>query len=242
TWFALDSIAGFDIIEKGKIDSSINIGNNLYRQTITITCFDSGAWVVPALALDHNGRSYLTDSLPVSVAFINFDSKAPYHDIKDILPVAIADQTYIFWAIIIVTVLSLLILIYLLRKPIARISAPEIKFKGSATAYETALKALEELRAKKLPETGQVKEYYTGLNFILKEFLTRKNGFSLMEKTNDELSLILKEGGMSNDAFISLAQTLRMSDAVKFAKFIPGEVDNDQSFTIFKKSIETLNN
>lgn len=242
TWFALDSIARFEIIERGKIDSSINNGDNLYRQTVTITCFDSGRWVVPSLALEHNGRSYLTDSLPVSVAFSNFDPKQPYHDIKDILPVEVTDQTYVVWGIIIVTVLSFLMLIYLLRKPVAKIIVTEKKFKGSATALDQAIKALEELKAKNLPASGQSKAYYTGMNDILRDFITRKHGFSVMEKTNDELSLILKDRGMANDSFISLAQALRMSDTVKFAKFVPGDADNEQSFNVFKKSIETLNN
>ncbi len=242
SWFAVDSIPGFDIIERSKIDSTIENGDNLYRQNITITSFDSGRWVIPSLALENNGRNYLTDSIPVSVAFSNFDPSQPYHDIKDILPVTVTDQRLLFWGIVIVTILSLLVVIYLLRKPVEKIFVAEKKFKGSATAYEQAMKELEELRAQNLPQSGQVKTYYTGMNDILRNFITRKHGVPVLEKTSGELSLMLKDRNMPNEVFINLAQALRMSDAVKFAKFVPRDQDNDESYGAFKKSIELLNN
>lgn len=241
-WFALDSLPHFDFIEKGKIDTAADNGGTIYRQNIQITSFDSGRWSVPALGLDVNGRSYLTDSLLVSVAFTNFDATQPYHDIKDILAVQILNQRNIIITVAIVTLLSLLLLIYLLRKPVTRLARAEKKYAGSKTPYEQAIEALEELKSKRLPESGQVKAFYTSMDEILREFITRKTGNSLREKTSNELGMYLKDIRMENDSFIALVQTLRMSDAVKFAKFIPGNNDNEASFAVIRKSIDSLNN
>ena len=64
----------------------------------------------------------------------------------------------------------------------------------------------------------------------------------MMEKTNDELILQLTRWHIDNDSLISLAQTLRLSDVVKFAKFVPGEQDNEQSFNTIRSSVELMNN
>jgi hypothetical protein len=80
------------------------------------------------------------------------------------------------------------------------------------------------------------------MNNILREFITRKTANSVKQKTSDELGMYLKDIRMENNSFIALVQTLRMSDAVKFAKYVPGSSDNDASFDVFRKSIESLNN
>lgn len=242
TWFPLDSIPRFEFIEKGRIDTLEENGGFTYKQTLTITSFDSGRWVIPAFGLDLNGRSYLTDSLPVSVAFSEFDANQPYHDIKDILPVKTTEQRYLVWTIIALTVISLLMIIYLLRKPVSKLEQAPKRSRSTASPLEEALKALNELRAQRLAESGNVKAYYTGMNDILRSFITRKSGFSVLEKTSEELLLQLRDRNLKNDDFIELAQTLRMSDAVKFAKFVPSQSDNDHSFDVFKNSIEILNN
>src|ERR1700712_792894 len=96
-WFPLDSIVHFEFIDKGKIDTSFSGDNRIYRQTIIVTSFDSGRWAVPSFPLTIGNKEYLTDSLPVSVAYSNFDEKQDYHDIKDIIEVENTTLRYINW-------------------------------------------------------------------------------------------------------------------------------------------------
>jgi len=86
-WFPVDSIAHFEFIDKGKIDTTITSDSRTYRQTLLITSFDSGRWALPAFPLAIDNKEYLTDSLPVSVAYSNFDPKQDYHDIKEIIEI-----------------------------------------------------------------------------------------------------------------------------------------------------------
>src|ERR1700730_11259714 len=94
-WFPLDSMTHFEFIDKGKIDTVITADSKTYRQTLIITSFDSGRWAVPSLPLTIGNKEYLTDSLPVSVAYSNADPKQGYHDIKDIVEVESAAIGYI---------------------------------------------------------------------------------------------------------------------------------------------------
>ena len=50
-WFPVDSIAHFEFIDKGKIDTTITVDSRTFRQTLIITSFDSGRWVLPAFPL-----------------------------------------------------------------------------------------------------------------------------------------------------------------------------------------------
>ncbi len=241
-WFSLDSIPHFEFIDKTKIDTVSTRIENTYNQVVTITSFDSGRWVIPAISLDLNGRSYLTDSLPVSVAFSNFDASQDYHDIKDILTVENPSLNYINWVITAITLLSLLALIYFLRKRTQKVAAPVVKPAPMLSPLDEAIRSLQELKNRQLPENGQTKTYYTGLNDILRLFITRKLSLTTMQKTSEELILQVRDLSLPNDAFIAMAQTLRMSDAVKFAKYIPGKDDNEESFKNIRTSIELLNN
>ena len=101
--------------------------------------------------------------------------------------------------------------------------------------------ALSELRKKGLPQNGQAKWYYTELNDILRVFVLRKLNIATMEKTNEELILQLRQLNLSKDTFSQLAQALRMSDYVKFAKYQPGDEDNQRNYEVIQSAITTLN-
>jgi len=231
-WFAEDIIPHFDFIEKSKIDSS---KPGVFKQTITITSFDSGRQVIPALSLECNGKSYLTDSLVVFVSFSDFDPKKDYHDIKDIIEVK-ADINYLTWILIAAGILLLLLLIWYLRKRRKKPAAPVEAF-SHLSPLEEALRALDELKQQQLTE----KQFYTRMNDIIRWFVYRKTGVAAMQETNEEFILQVEKLGMPQDDFIALAQTLRLCDVVKFAKFIPSREDKEHSLRVIRSSVQVIN-
>lgn len=240
SWFALDTLPHFDIIEKGKIDSVITETEKSYHQVIIITSFDSGMYTIAALPLVVEGKNFLTDSISINIKFKPLDPKQDYHDIKDILDVQNPFAKYIVWAIIAITVLSIFLVIYFItRKKAEKIF--EQKEVSRLTPYEEAIDSLEQLKKQQLARKGQVKLYYSRLNDILRLFVLRKLRIASMVKTNEELIMQLKELNISREQFSHLAQALRMSDFVKFAKYVPGENENEQNFDIIKSSVEILN-
>lgn len=241
TWFPLDSLAHFEFINKAKIDSVQNIDEKAFTQVLTITSFDSGYWHIPSLALEVNGKLYVTDSLPVTVAYSNFDASQDYHDIKDIYEVENADTKYINWIIGALALVSLLAVILFLRKKYAdKREAPKKVF-SHLSPVDEALEALKALQAEGLPEKGETKLYYTRMTDILRWFVYRKSNIGTMEKTSEELMMQLKQSGLSQDEFIALVQTLRLGDAVKFAKFVPDNLTNSESLRVIQTSVQSLN-
>lgn len=241
-WFPTDSIAHFEMIDKGKVDTASSTDFNIFTQKLIITSFDSGRWAVAALPLEIGNKEYLTDSLPVSVAYSNFDPNQDYHDIKDILEVENADIKYINWILAGLSVLSLLAIIYFLRKK-AVVQQPVVEKKkpvSKLSPLQEALEALDDLQKQGYTEKNEVKIYHTQLNDILRWFLYRKTGTATMEKTSGELMLQLKQVNLANTEFIALAQALRMNDAVKFAKYQPAAGENVQVMDTIKKSVQQL--
>jgi hypothetical protein len=239
-WFPLDSIPHFEFIDKGKIDTVAASDGIKYLQTLTITSFDSGRWHIAALPLEIGNKNYLTDSLPVSIGYSDFDNKKDYHDIKEILEVEAVEFDYINWILGALALLSLLMIIYFLRKKVTVAPAVVNMPVSKLNPLQEALEALNSLNKNNLTEAAAVKTYHTRLNDILRRFLYRKTGIATMEKTSGELMVQLKGLGLPTDIFTQLAQTMRMNDAVKFAKFQPDTNENEGSFTVIKQSIEEL--
>ncbi|MBC8033512.1 MAG: hypothetical protein H7Y03_05165 [Chitinophagaceae bacterium] len=234
-WFSVDTLPHFELIDKGKVDSTVA---GVYRQTIILTSFDSGRNMIPPVSLELNGRSYLTDSIAVMVSFSEFDPKKEYHDIKDILEVEAVKDGYLKWLLLGVGTLLLLLLIWYLFRKFRKKKSVDAVTVSPLSAFEEALKGLEELKKQQLTE----KQFYTRMNDILRWFVYRKNGITTMQKTNEEFILQLDKLNMPREDFTALAQTLRMADAVKFAKYVPAEEENDNSYRVIRKSIEQLNN
>lgn len=240
TWFRLDTIAHFEFVKKPVADTIESIEGKKITQVMTLTSFDSGQWEIPQLELKVLKQSYYTDTLLIDVGFTPFDREADYRDIKDIIGVNNPNTKYIPWIIGAAILLSLGLIIYLFRKR-APVTIKEKIQVSRLSPFEEAMQSLAELRKKGFQQNGQVKWYYTELNDILRVFVSRKLNIATMEKTNEELILQLRQLNLSRDSFTQLAQALRMSDYVKFAKYQPGTSDNEKNYEIIHSAIQTLN-
>lgn len=240
TWFPLDTMPHFEFLKKSKSDTVESIEGKKITQLLTITSFDSGRWEIPQLELKVSKQSYYTDTLMIDVGFTPFDRDADYRDIKDIIEVNNPDTKYIPWVIAAVILISVAIVIYFLRKR-KQVETVKKKDQPNLSPYDEAMLALAELRKKGMPQNGQVKWYYTELNDILRIFVFRKLNIATMEKTNEELILQLRQLNLSKESFSELAQALRMSDYVKFAKYHPGSEDNERNYQVIQSAITTLN-
>jgi hypothetical protein len=61
-----------------------------------------------------------------------------------------------------------------------------------------------------------------------------------LQKTTDDLVIQLKSLNLSKEQFDKLSQSLRLSDFVKFAKYIPGKEDDSNSFNEIRNAIITI--
>ena len=228
---SIDSIEHFELLEKPIIDSTDKEGGLNIKGVYKITSFDSGHWVIPSFVLSKDVKS---DTIPVDVVFSDFDPAQDYHDIKDILEANPAEKKAEWWWYAAGGALLLaLLLFYLLKK---KKPAPVSVRKVSINPYEEAMKQLEQLHREK-PET---KLYYSKLTDIFRLYIFQKKGILSLQKTTDDLVIQLKSLNLGKEQFDKLSQSLRLSDFVKFAKYIPSADDDSNSFNEIRNAIITI--
>lgn len=231
-FFQTDSIPHFEFLDKQKIDTSNTGSGTVLSQVMQITSWDSGHWVIPSFRL---GENIATDTLPVDVGFTPFNPEQPYHDVKDIIEVTPKEEKekIKWWYIVAGAVLLLLVLVLLLRKkkrPVVQVVEQAID------PFKRAIEKLEKLQQEK-PGT---KEYYSGMVDVFREYIDAKKGIHSLQTTADELIVKLKSLDMPKEQFDDLAQSLRIVDFVKFAKFVPSPEEEKKIFTIIYKSIQQI--
>ena len=111
----------------------------------------------------------------------------------------------------------------------------------TVSAFDEAMIAITALRKQHVKNELEVKMYYTQLNDILRNFVTRQFQLSTKEKTNDELAIQLKQLNMPPDQYTSLIQALRIADFVKFARYLPPAEDNEKTLSLIESAIVSLN-
>ena len=227
----IDSIEHFEFIEKPIIDSSDNKSGWNIKGLYKITSFDSGHWIIPSFVLSPGVK---TDTIPIDVVFSDFDPKQDYHDIKDILEVnPPKNKTHWWWYAVAGAVLLGLLLLYLLRK---KKPQPVSVLKVHIYPYKEAIKQLDQL-AKENPEA---KQYHSKLTDIFRLYVFRRKGILSLQKTTEDLIWQLKNLNLDKEQFDKLSQSLRLSDFVKFAKFVPSGSENGNCFQEIKNSILTI--
>jgi len=231
-FFTIDTLPHFEFLGKQKIDTSNTSDGTVLTQVIRITSFDSGHWVIPALVL---GENIETDTLPVDVGFSDFNREQDYHDIKDIIEVNPEEEKKNDWLLYVIGggVILLIVIIYFLlrrKKPVVKAVAPVVD------PYEEAMKQLEKLQHEKADQ----KLYHSRLVDIFRVYVSKKKGIHSLQKTTDDLVVQLKTIPVDKGRFEKLAQALRLSDFVKFAKYIPSAEEDRNVFDIIKTSVQDI--
>ncbi len=240
-----DSTNHIEVVERGKIDTTENNGIITFKQLITLTSFDSGRQTIPQFAVnfdplkDDTTLNFFTDSFRINVGYSPLDSIKPFHDIKPIIDVKYQWPLWYYLAAadaLLLLILLILLLIKLLRKK----KKPIDIFSSPLTPFDEAMKLLSELQSGQLLVKGEVKQFHIRLTEIFKRYLSRKIKMNLLNLTSDELLIKLDEMNVSKGTLSSVANNLRLSDAVKFAKYQPAINDSEEALLNTKKIVEQL--
>jgi hypothetical protein len=205
-----------------------------YRQTITITSFDSGFWVIPPFKFLLDGDSVPiaeTEALILEVKTVQTDTaETSVRDIKpifeekfdwrEILP-------YIYWTLATLAILGVIIWITIYvnnkkkNKPVFKVSKP------TEPPHITALRQLELIQQQKIWTEGKYKEYYTSITDALRSYIEGRFKINAMELTTEEILQIFRTQVIDTESKNKLKQILELSDFVKFAKATPIDVENE---------------
>jgi hypothetical protein len=104
-------------------------------------------------------------------------------------------------------------------------------------AHVLALERLAILKEKKLWQQGLVKQYYSEVTEILRQYIENRYGLMALEQTTDEIMTGLAGLNLIPDALRDTELMLRRADLVKFAKHQPGIPEHEETMNIAYKVV-----
>lgn len=221
-------VSKLDTADDPRDKMSINIS-----QGVTITGFDAGTYTIPPFTFKTKAGELQTNELKFVVESVKVDTTKAIYDIKQPLVVSYTFwdwlKMYWYWIVIPLVLIAAAIALYRYYKNKPK-EEPVVKEpKIILPAHTVAINQLQELRNKKLWQNGQVKEYYTEMTDILREYLEKRYTIKTYEKTTEEIFDSLKYATIVDENRDLLKRTLGLADLVKFAKERPGPSENEQS-------------
>ena len=210
-----------------------------------ITQFDTGKYVIPSLKVLINNKAFATDSLLVEVYNVQVDTlKQKLFDIKPIVEVPYELSYFWQYVLIILLVIGIGALIYWLIKKYQKKKVEVVEELKSPIERATIL--LKTLEKKELWQKGAVKEYYSELTDIARNYIEEAIEIPAMESTTSELILALrvasikKKMTLSAETLENLERVLKQADLVKFAKSKPLDYEIAEDQNKIEKAILTL--
>jgi hypothetical protein len=88
---------------------------------------------------------------------------------------------------------------------------------------------LEQIKTEKIWQQGQIKQFYTDITDVIREYLSGAYCINAMEMTTDEIVALVKKNKDLDEIRLVLKDMLELSDLVKFAKFVPLENENEKA-------------
>lgn len=246
SWFSLtDTIPHFEIVEAGRIDT-INYKDNsrAFEQTLIVTSFDSGEWTFPALPIkfddlkSNKTADLFTDPFEVNVSYSPPDSTNQLRDIKPIIEVKTGPDYFriVLWSAL---ALLLIIIIVLLIRKYGKKELP-IQFSGKLSPYDEAMQELEKLNSLNLEDPADIKQFHSRLAAVFKWYISRRQRFTIMNKTTGDVLVYLAEKNVAKDTVAETATVLRCGDAVKFAKFQPTAIESNECLDKIRSVINSI--
>ncbi|MBW6461377.1 MAG: hypothetical protein K0B08_12470 [Bacteroidales bacterium] len=230
-------VRNVEILRKSGIDTVASAsGYYTIRQKLFITSFDSGMYVIPPLYFRYFSKgdtlSFFMETMPLYLE-VQTIAVEPDQDIKPIKPPLRAPVTIremLPWiGLILLAILLAFALFYYLKRRKKTPPVVTTRLKPTIPPYEAAVEALNALRQKKLWQAGRVKDYYSELTDIVREYIELRFGVRALEMTTGEIETALRPLAINAAAREKLHQTLLLADLVKFAKAQPLPLENDTS-------------
>ncbi len=219
-----------EVLDRSGIDTIRTNNEKLETliQAYTITAFDSGRYYIPNywFPFEYNG---LVDSTPSNSLILDVetlaidttkgptDIKLPYDapvTLKEVMP-------YILGVILIGAILFFIL--YSIKRKKQNKPIFSIPQKPREPAHVIALRELDRIKGEKLWQKDKIKQYYSEVTEVLREYIERRFETPAMEQTSEETLAVFKyrRDLLNEKNYNSLKQILNLADMVKFAKFIP---------------------
>ena len=230
-------IPAIEIVDRTIVDTiSLKDGRVQYDQYLTVTSFEDSLFYIAPLPFVSGDDTVWSDGLTLNVVqpFEMDTTDMAITDIKGVYKAPIWWWGIFRWVLLAVLLAGVgiagyYLITYLQRRKLEE-AGNEVVTEPLRPAEEVALEKLDAIKEKKIWQQGQVKEYYTQLTDVVREYIARRFEVSSVEQTSDEtlrdIRPLLSE---RKDLYDQLRKMLTLADLVKFAKWSTTPDENELS-------------
>ena len=216
----------FEVINESKLDTNSLDKKYIISKQFALTHFDSGVFYIPAPKIQFLDREVRLDSFRIKINSVVIDTtKQGLYGIKPIMK-SKTQVDFLYWLYVILALSLITFFIYYRNQIFSffKIHKLEVEY---FTPYEKAIKELSEIKKLRYDSNIDVKNYYSNLTFVVRNFLNQKIINNALECTTKELIIRLnllkssKKYNLSNPTIKNIDNIFSRADLVKFAKYEP---------------------
>ena len=238
--FTTDTLSEqLDIIKRSDVERTADADSNvIVKQQLTLMTFDTGQVQVPPIALkyarsfdDPNRLKAYTDPIDLYSTTIAVDTTLAYKPIVEPIAAPVQMKEVFPWILaVLLLALAAFGIWYWRRHRKTKVDADGNIVRGPVIPpYDKAVGDLETLRQQKLWQSGKVKEYYSSLTDIAREYIEGQFGVNAVEMTTDDILEEIKPLHFLQETYDKLKDTMEVADLVKFAKYSSSNLESENA-------------
>ena len=238
--FAIDTLSEqLDIIKRSEVERTADPDSNvIVKQQLTLMTFDTGQIQVPPVALtyaksfdDPDRLKAYTDPINLYSTTMSVDTTMAYKPIVEPIAAPVQMKEVFPWILAVLLLALVVFGIWYWRKHRkTKVDADGNIVRGHVIPpYDKAVGDLEQLRQQKLWQSGKVKEYFSSLTDIAREYIEGQFGVNAVEMTTDDILEEVKQLHFSQETYNKLKETMEVADLVKFAKYSAANLESENA-------------
>ncbi len=237
-WFNLpDSFNHFEVLQRLPIDTIEVGGAKSFTQIFLITSYDTGTHNLPEFPVKLIGNQTFTSLLlPIKVLPVNISNMQDYNDVKEIIEVEPETDWWLWGKLGFGILLLILFIVFIVKYFFSNKTIKPIK--KATLSIKDILQQIDALQP--LITKQQYRPLFTSLIEITRNFSDAQLGISSLTKTTDEYMVLVKGKVGNEPTQVQYYQLLRLSDAVKFAKYQPATTECEQALQAAKTFVTTI--
>ena len=225
-------ILGVEVLEPPVIDSiKLKTDKVKVEQRLIITAFEEGMYYIPpqpfALKSNFGRDTVFSKASYLQVVGVAIDTTGVIRDISGVQRAPIIWRDFLPLIILLAIALITLLIVFIVRKWKRNKGLLPILEKPAEPAHIIALRELDKLKAQKLWQQQQLKEYYSRLTSIIRTYIENRYGILALEKPSSEILVEIRFMGLAKQINLTEFEgLLNLADMVKFAKGEANPEDN----------------
>ncbi len=228
-----DTIGVFEIVQQDSLLKTELNGEVELKKNFIIAKYDAGNYNVQPFAVQYKDiggkiHSVFSNPIPIEIRGVAVDTSLAIKDIKPQLTVPMSAEEIALYISVVLALVGAGYGIYYYIQQKKKKAGLIVDVKPIIPPHLLALIQLEELEAKRLWQSGEIKAFYSEATEIVRRYFELRYGFIALEMTTGEVMEQLEKFKLEKNNISSIHQFLSSADLVKFAKYQPIASENDQ--------------